>query len=140
MAGDIVETLKQLDVHKTILIGHSMGGRVAMETAFATPSVVEKLILVDILPSPLNSQSSETVSMVSMVLPAMINLDLTQIKSRKDADILLKESIPVSISCFDDCTIQHVCFSIDYRRKGLRILAIPTCCGFPKTHSTCRWW
>ena len=119
MAGDIVETLKELDIDKTILIGHSMGGRVAMETAFATPSLVEKLILVDITPLP----SPQRVDMVSMVLTAMINLDLTQIKSRKDANILLKESIPVSISCLGKCTIQHACFTVDYQRKGLTMLA-----------------
>ena len=96
MAGDIVETLKQLDIPKTILIGHSMGGKVAMETALSMPSVVEKLILVDITPSPAMTKVG-TVSMVPMVLSAVINLDLNQIKSRRDADDLMKESVPVSI-------------------------------------------
>ena len=97
MAGDIAETLKQLRIPETILIGHSMGGKVAMETALSTPGIVGKLILVDITPIPASTKMG-TVSMVSMVLSAMINLDLTQVKSRKDADELLKDSIPVSIT------------------------------------------
>ena len=95
MAGDIAETLKQLSIPKTILIGHSMGGKVAMETALSVPSIIEKLILVDITPIPASTKSG-TVSIVPMILSALANLDLTQIKSRQDADKLLKDSIPVS--------------------------------------------
>ena len=97
MAGDIAETLKQLRIPETILIGHSMGGKVAMETALSMPGIVGKLILVDITPIPASTKMG-TVSMILMVLSAMINLDLTQVKSRKDADELLKDSIPVSIT------------------------------------------
>ncbi len=97
MAGDIAETLKQLGIPKTILIGHSMGGKVAMETALSIPSIIEKLILVDITPVPASTKSG-TVSIVPMILSALANLDLTQIKSRQDADKLLKDSIPVSFN------------------------------------------
>ena len=107
MAGDIVETLKQLNIPKAILIGHSMGGKVATETAFSMPSMVEKLILVDIYPTP--ALVTKMFSMVPVVLAAMLNLDLTQIKNRTDADVLLKTSIPVSIA--SDEYILHKCGS-----------------------------
>ena len=92
LAGDVAETLKKLSIHKTVLIGHSMGGKIAMEVALSMPSSIEKLILVDTLP-----QRSKTVSMVNMVLPAMVNFDLTCVKTKKDADEMLVKSIPVSM-------------------------------------------
>ena len=102
MAGDIAETLKKLNIPKVVLIGHSMGGKVAMETALSLPDLIGKLILVDTMPVSM-SVKVRSVSMVPMVLSAMLGLDLTKVNSRKDADELLKESIPVSICCFDKC-------------------------------------
>ena len=100
MAGDIAHTLKELNIPKIILIGHSMGGKVAMETALSMPEIIERLILVDSTPTKVNVK---TVSMVPMVLSAMLGLDLAEVNSRKDANELLKMSVPVSISCFDQC-------------------------------------
>jgi pimeloyl-ACP methyl ester carboxylesterase len=39
--------LDQLDIKHCVLIGNSLGGDIAMETAFAMPDRVEKLVLVD---------------------------------------------------------------------------------------------
>lgn len=99
MAGDVAETLKKFTIPKTILIGHSMGGKVAMGMALDMPSIVEKLIVVDVSPNNM-SIKSERDNMVSMVLPAMLNLDMTQVQSRKNADQLLANSIPVSTYSF----------------------------------------
>ena len=75
-----------------------MGGKVAMEAALSLPDLIKKLILVDIA---LTSAKVQSVGMVPTVLSAMLGLYLTKVNSRKDADKLLKESVPVSISCFD---------------------------------------
>jgi esterase len=90
MAGDIAETLKKLDISKAIVIGYSMGARVAMEFALSMPESVEKLVLVDLSPM------AEPAPGINVILSAMLNLDLTLVKAIDDADVGLKDQIPVS--------------------------------------------
>lgn len=96
MVFDVIETMKKLKLPKCILIGHSMGGKVAMEMAMSMPSMVEKLVVVDITPQR-SSNNLKSISMVPLVLRSMLELDLMQVTSRKMADDMLKKSIPVSI-------------------------------------------
>ncbi len=49
MAGDVRETLMALDAWPAALIGHSMGGKVAMRLALEAPEV-PKLLVLDIAP------------------------------------------------------------------------------------------
>ena len=91
MAGDIAKTLKQLNISKAIVVGHSIGGRVAMELALSMPGSVEKLIVEDLPPVAVPAPPA------TLILSAMLNVDLTQVKKGNDADDMLKESIPVSL-------------------------------------------
>jgi len=50
MADDIVELLDDLDISRAHLLGHSMGGKVAMQVALNQPQRVGKLIAADIAP------------------------------------------------------------------------------------------
>ncbi|MEL7162770.1 MAG: alpha/beta fold hydrolase [Bacteroidota bacterium] len=50
MARDVAETLEALEVDVCDLLGHSMGGKVAMQLALDYPELVRKLIVVDIAP------------------------------------------------------------------------------------------
>ncbi|KAL2095388.1 hypothetical protein ACEWY4_010107 [Coilia grayii] len=52
MTNDLTQLLAQLRIGKCILIGHSMGGKVAMTTALTQPNLVERLVVVDISPAP----------------------------------------------------------------------------------------
>jgi len=47
MAGDIYELIKQLKLEKVKLLGHDIGGMVAMSLAFNHPEVIKKLIVMD---------------------------------------------------------------------------------------------
>ncbi|XP_030638059.1 sn-1-specific diacylglycerol lipase ABHD11 [Chanos chanos] len=51
MTNDLKHLLSQLHIAKCVLIGHSMGGKVAMTTALTQPSLVERLVVVDISPA-----------------------------------------------------------------------------------------
>lgn len=93
MCYDVETTLAQLDIPKAVVIGHSMGGKVAMNMALSMPNLVEKLVVVDVSPSP---SSPEVTNFIRGWVQAMISLDLTQVKTRRDADKLLATSIPVS--------------------------------------------
>ena len=50
LAQDVVDTLNSLSINKTMILGHSMGGKIAMQLALDFPELVEKLILADIAP------------------------------------------------------------------------------------------
>lgn len=50
MAKDVVELLESLAIEDYILIGHSMGGKVAMKVAQADQAKVKKLIVLDMAP------------------------------------------------------------------------------------------
>ncbi|XP_073421884.1 sn-1-specific diacylglycerol lipase ABHD11 isoform X1 [Dendrobates tinctorius] len=52
MSGDVRHLLQQLDISSCVLIGHSMGGKTAMTLALQEPHIVERLVSVDISPSP----------------------------------------------------------------------------------------
>lgn len=88
MAGDIAETLGHLNISRAVLIGHSMGGKVAMELALSMPDSVEKLIVEDLPPM------DAPAPLIAGILSAMLNLDFTQVKNSNDADDMLRESIP----------------------------------------------
>ena len=70
-----------------ILLGHSMGGKVAMLFATKYPELVSKLIIADISPRyyPLHHQS---------ILEGLSALDFDVIKQRKEADNVLAKYIP----------------------------------------------
>lgn len=50
MAGDVLESLDALGVEQAALLGHSMGGKVAMRAALLRPDRVTRLIVADIAP------------------------------------------------------------------------------------------
>src|SRR5687768_15840558 len=56
MAKDILEFIEANKVNDPVLIGHSMGGKVAMNFAIAQPGKLQKLIVVDIAPKPYNME------------------------------------------------------------------------------------
>ena len=47
MAKDIIDLIQELRLEKTILLGHSMGGKVAMHVAQINSNLLSKLVVVD---------------------------------------------------------------------------------------------
>ncbi len=86
MARDIIETMDALDIPNAALLGHSMGGKVAMQLALSQPQRVSKLVLADI--SPVVSQARHL-----GILAALNSIDLTHLTDRKDADRQLQQGI-----------------------------------------------
>ncbi|MDF7660379.1 esterase [Erwiniaceae bacterium L1_54_6] len=50
MAQDIVETLDAQGIDRVSVIGHSMGGKIAMALSAIAPHRIEKLVMIDIAP------------------------------------------------------------------------------------------
>ncbi len=48
MSNDILELLQKLNISKIMVIGHSMGGKLATMIALQHPQIVEKLMVIDI--------------------------------------------------------------------------------------------
>jgi pimeloyl-ACP methyl ester carboxylesterase len=73
----------------TTLVGHSLGGKVAMVVALLRPDLVERLAVVDVSPVAYD-HSDEFEHYIS----AMSALDLTVLDSRGDADEALVATVP----------------------------------------------
>ena len=86
MCDDVLELINDYNLQNIILIGHSMGGKVAMQLAIDHPKVLDKLVIVDIAPKyyPLHHQS---------VLKALQAVNFSVIKTRKEAETILSEYI-----------------------------------------------
>ncbi|WP_328188717.1 alpha/beta fold hydrolase [Marinobacter sp. OP 3.4] len=88
MAEDVVAYLDEQGIDRACLLGHSMGGKTAMQVALAYPERVQRLIVADIAPVTYHPRHDA-------ILEGMKNLDLSSVSSRGDADRALQEYVEV---------------------------------------------
>ena len=86
MMEDVIELFNYLNIKKTNLLGHSMGGKLAMILSLTYPQFVNKLIVADI--APIDYQDNE-----DEIINSLLDLDLDLIQSRNDADKILSIKI-----------------------------------------------
>lgn len=72
------------------IVGHSMGGKVAMVLALRHPDLVRRLVVIDIAPVATPASDGE----FPHLLDSLASLDLTGFERRGDADAALREAIP----------------------------------------------
>lgn len=87
MVEDLLEFCESNFIFTCNLLGHSMGGKVAMQFALTYPDYVDKLIIADIAPVRYQAGHNE-------IFEALRKVDLSQIKERKEVDEILATSIP----------------------------------------------
>jgi pimeloyl-ACP methyl ester carboxylesterase len=87
MAQDLKEFVTSQQLSEVNLLGHSMGGKTAMSFALNYPDRVERLIVADIAPRAYPPHHSE-------ILTALLSLDLSSFKNRKDMEAHLAPLIP----------------------------------------------
>lgn len=92
MADDLVEFIKDRQCERVSLIGHSMGGKVAMCVALRKSSVVERLVVVDVTPS-----HSKNGAQLKSLMEAMQQVDVKGIISKTQADGMLQTRVPVML-------------------------------------------
>lgn len=107
LAHDIYALQKKAGAFPAIILGHSMGGLVAMEMALHMPEAVDGLIVVDIAPRPHRAG-------VAQVLHAMRRIDLLQHGKKSAVDAALEVSIA------DPLVRQFVLTNLAVTRSGLR--------------------
>lgn len=94
MSYDLLELFDELQLDKASIIGHSMGGKVAMQFALVHPERIGSLIVVDIAPwSHLesNGQSTQIVSEHQKIIEGLKSIPLNSLKSRNEADEILAQ-------------------------------------------------
>jgi len=86
MAEDLHEFMVANWIHETSVLGHSMGGKTAMQLALTYPDSVSKLIVVDMAPKAYSGGHE-------FIFEALQELDLQAIQDRQEADTQLAERI-----------------------------------------------
>lgn len=86
MAEDVRALCDSLGISKAHVLGHSLGGKVAMQFAAYYPQSVDKLVVVDISPRQYFSQHTP-------MMDTMMALDMDQYASRSEIDEALSASI-----------------------------------------------
>lgn len=94
LRNDLEEFFEQHQIKKATLLGHSMGGKVAMWFAADFPEKIEKLVIADIAPKNyLLLKEDSQFYLHQNILLAMQEIDFSKIKSRNDVDDFMAEKI-----------------------------------------------
>jgi pimeloyl-ACP methyl ester carboxylesterase len=87
MAGDVRELLEHERLSDCHVVGHSLGGKVAMQFATSHPNLVSKLVIVDIAPKAYPPSQRA-------ILAALQQLELQSFGSFGEIDAALAPAIP----------------------------------------------
>lgn len=87
MVSDVKLFIETHGLNKVSIIGHSMGGKVAMQFALDYPHLVDKLIVVDIAPKQYKRGHDD-------VFQAIFSVELSKIESRKQAEQMMEPHVP----------------------------------------------
>ena len=84
MAEDVLEFMDDHGIERCHLLGHSMGGKTAMQLALSAPSRIDRLVVADIAPVHYRGQHDS-------ILDGLEAIDLSTISSRNEADAVLEK-------------------------------------------------
>ncbi|HEX6222900.1 MAG TPA: alpha/beta fold hydrolase [Chryseolinea sp.] len=87
MVSDLDEFIQDKKLNEPIVIGHSMGGKAAMNLAVAHPDKISKLIVVDIAPRAYNLEHYT-------IVEGLKAIDIANLTTRNEADTVLSEHVP----------------------------------------------
>ncbi len=83
----VVETMRAAGIKRAYILGHSMGGKIAMQLSSDYPEIMEGLIVADMLPKAIPPAHL-------FILRACEQLDLSEATRRSELDEALSRSIP----------------------------------------------
>jgi len=87
LAGDLVKFLDAHRLDRVHLLGHSLGGKVAMQLALSSPDCVARLIVVDIAPKTYPARHEH-------IVESLLALDLKRHHRRREIEDALAPGIP----------------------------------------------
>ena len=86
MAQDVLHFIQSQGISEAFVMGHSMGGKTAMQLALLHPSVVRKLIVVDMSPRSYSPGHRE-------ILARLLALDLSHFQTRQQMEAALAPAV-----------------------------------------------
>ena len=86
MATDVLAVIDHLELDQVAVVGHSMGGKIAMELCLTQPERVACAVFADIAPVAYDARHDH-------ILKALTAIDTSTLTSRKDADTELAKNI-----------------------------------------------
>ncbi len=86
MAADVIQLIQDLSLAGVRLVGHSMGGKTAMQAALTAPGIIERLVVLDTAPVSYAHRYGK-------IFFALRNLPLKEIRNREEAEAMLDEQI-----------------------------------------------
>lgn len=105
LSNDLHQYIIDNQLNDVVIIGHSLGGKTAMQFAVSYPELLSKLIIVDISPRfyPIHHDK---------IIEGLKMLDFSILKSRSQADVILSEYI-------EECDVrQFLLKSMYWKEKG----------------------
>tara|TARA_B100000674_G_C37907716_1_gene946969 strand:+ start:928 stop:1719 length:792 start_codon:yes stop_codon:yes gene_type:complete len=84
---DIITLIDKLNISKCLLLGHSMGGKVAMQVALTYPERINGLSVIDMAPVNYNHNFER-------IFRGFDSVDLDKLKTRSDAIEQMETNIP----------------------------------------------
>ena len=96
LSNDLLEFFEQQKIHKAHIIGHSMGGKTAMQFALEHSEKVEKLIVVDVAPVAYEDRHSN-------VFAALFAADVKSATTREEVENILRQKLDN-----DEATVQFL--------------------------------
>lgn len=106
MAEDLRAFMEAHWMFTASVIGHSMGGKVAMQLALSYPDMVDRLVVVDIDPGQAEDNHAS-------IFHALIGMDLSKMTSRAEAEAYLSKHIE------DKGTLQFLLKNISRTEEGI---------------------
>lgn len=107
MVADVVRLLEREWIHRARVMGHSMGGKVAMHMALTYPDLVDRLMVVDIGVKTYPGGHEE-------ILSALSEMSLEDLRSRSEAAEALRGRIN------DEAVVQFLLKNLAREGEGIR--------------------
>jgi esterase len=86
MAEDLADFMEENWIHNAHIIGHSMGGKTAMQFAVDYPDMLNKLVVVDIAPKAYEGGHQT-------IFEALLSVDIENVQTRKEVEEHLSKYI-----------------------------------------------
>jgi esterase len=86
MADDVFQFISEHSLKNVSVVGHSMGGKVAMQMALLHPEIIKRLVIIDIAPVKYEHGFND-------LIESLRALPLDQISSRQEADEHMRSTV-----------------------------------------------
>ncbi len=96
MANDLKDFMIEQKLEKAIVMGHSMGGKTAMAFALQNPSLIDKLVVLDIAPKSYGSFSNyaQITNDHRAIINGILSINPSEHNSRSSIDKALANAVP----------------------------------------------